>query len=66
MLFKSNEMDEQDDYTRWFKDDPPIEGRLLGYLQFAVLIKVILSSDHCNTLIMCDNSDDLHPWMRKA
>lgn len=34
MLFKSDEMEERDDYRR-FKDDPPIEGRLLGYLQFA-------------------------------
>lgn len=51
-------MNERDDYQR-FKDDPPIEGRLLGYLAVLLraLIKIILPSDHCNTLVMCDNSE---------
>jgi len=50
-------MDERDDYQR-FKDDPPIEGRLLGIPAVCcALIKIILLSDHCNTLVMCDNSE---------
>lgn len=56
-LFESDEMDERDDYQR-FKDDPPIEGRLLEIPAVCcALIKIILPSDHCNTLIMCDNSE---------
>jgi len=37
VLFKNDAMNERDDYQR-FKDDPPIERRLLGYQQFALRV----------------------------